>query len=80
MKAALFSLLATTLTGSATLASGRPFDAADFIALAFALVLIAWTIDQYSRKPRELTRVRPIHLPVAPETCRPVRSSQRLAA
>ena len=80
MKTALLSLLAATLIGFATRASGRPFDAADFVALSFAFVLAAWTIAQYSRQPRELTRSRPLRLPVAPDAGRPARQPQRLAA
>ena len=63
MKTALSSVLTATLLGIASIASGRPFDAADFIAIMFATGLVAWTVEQYSRKPRLLTTVRPIRLP-----------------
>ncbi|MDI1320422.1 MAG: hypothetical protein PSW75_09565 [bacterium] len=62
MKTALISLLTATLLGLASLASGRHFDAADFTAILFTTGLVAWTIDQYSREPRELHR--PIRFPV----------------
>ncbi len=60
MKTALISVLTATLLGFASLASGRPFDAADFTAIAFTTGLVAWTVAQYSREARPLTRVRPI--------------------
>lgn len=64
MKTALISVLTATLLGFASLASGRPFDAADFTAIVFTTGLVAWTVAQYSRETRPLTRVRPIRLPV----------------
>ncbi|HVZ66223.1 MAG TPA: hypothetical protein VG936_16775 [Lacunisphaera sp.] len=80
MKTALTSVLTATLLGVASYASGRPFDAADFSAIAFATGLVAWTVEQYSRSPRELSRARPIHLPVnfARRTVEP--TVKRLAA
>jgi hypothetical protein len=64
MKTALISVLTATLLGFAALASGRPFDAADFTAILFTTGLVAWTIAQYSRQPRALSVNRPIRLPV----------------
>lgn len=64
MKTALLSVLTATLLGFASLASGRPFDAADFTAILFTTGLVAWTIEQYSRPPRILVMIRPIHLPI----------------
>jgi hypothetical protein len=64
MKTALASVLTATLLGFASLASGRPFDAAEFTAILFATGLVVWTIEQYSRQPRVLTAARPIRLPV----------------
>lgn len=64
MKNALASVLIATLLGFASLASGRPFDAAEFTAILFTTGLVAWTIEQYSRQPRRLTFARPIRLPV----------------
>lgn len=64
MKTSLISLLTASLLGFASLASGRHFDAADFIAIVFTIGLVAWTIGQYSRAPRALTMARPIQLPV----------------
>ena len=64
MKTALISVLTATLLGFASLASGRPFDAADFIALVFATGLVAWTVEQYSREPRVVALARPIPFPV----------------
>jgi hypothetical protein len=64
MKTALTSVLTATLLGFASIASGRPFDAADFTAILFATGLVAWTIEQYSRQPRVLSLARPIRLPV----------------
>jgi len=65
MKTALISVLTATLLGIASLASGRPFDAADFIAILFSTGLVAWTVAQYSHAPRPLSLVRPIRLPAA---------------
>lgn len=80
MKTALISVLTATLLGFASLASGRPFDAADFTAIVFATGLVAWTVSQYSRETRSLTRARPIHLPM-PIRVRPATvSASRLAA
>jgi hypothetical protein len=64
MKTALISVLTATLLGFASLVSGRPFDAADFVAILFTAGLVAWTIDQYSRAPRALSVARPIRVPV----------------
>ena len=64
MKTALFSLLTATLLGIAAVGSGRPFDAADFIAIAFATGLVAWTVAQYSTEPRTLIMARHIYLPI----------------
>jgi hypothetical protein len=80
MKAALSSLLTALLLGVAASASGRPFDAADFTAIAFATGLVAWTIDQYSREPRMLTLSRPVRLPVHPDVRRSPVSTTRIAA
>ena len=63
MKTTLISVLTATLLGFASLASGRPFDAADFTAIVFTTGLVAWTMGQYSRAPRALTIARPIQLP-----------------
>lgn len=63
MKTALISVLTATLLGFASVASGRPFDAADFTAIIFTIGLIAWTVNQYSREPRSLLVARPIRLP-----------------
>jgi hypothetical protein len=41
MKTMILSVLTATLLGFASLASGRPFDAADFIAIMFATGLVA---------------------------------------
>jgi hypothetical protein len=80
MKTALISVLTATLLGFASVASGRPFDAADFTAIVFATGLVAWTVSQYSRESRPLTRVRPIHLPL-PLRARPATvPAGRLAA
>jgi hypothetical protein len=62
MKTALISVLTATLLGFASLASGRPFDAADFTAILFSTGLVAWTVNQYSRGLRPLTVARPIRL------------------
>ena len=79
MKTALISLLAATLLGIATFASGRPFDAADFVSIAFAAGLAGWTFAQYDRTPR-LLAARPIRLPL-PGALRPsAKHIVRLAA
>lgn len=64
MKTALISLLTAALLGLAASASGRLFDAADFIAIAFSTGLVAWTLAQYNAVPRTLSKARPIHLPI----------------
>lgn len=74
MKTSLISLLTASLLGFASLASGRHFDAADFIAIVFTIGLVAWTIGQYSRAPRALTMARPIQLP-ARGNVRPAQST-----
>lgn len=78
MKTALISVLTATLLGFASFAGGRPFDAADFLAIVFTTGLVAWTVSQYSRTPRPLLRARPIRLPV-PLATRSV-AATRLAA
>ena len=81
MKIALISLLVPILLSLAAIASGRLFDAADFIAVTFATGLVAWTIAQYRREPRALTLARCIHLPVNTTASPATRSSimQRVA-
>lgn len=64
MKTALFSVLTATLLGFALIASGRHFAAANFTAILFTTGLVAWTIDQYNRAPRQLTAPRSIRFPV----------------
>lgn len=61
MKTALISLLAATFVGLVSTASGA-FDAAHFISALLATGLVAWTLEQYSREPRPLTKARPIRL------------------
>jgi hypothetical protein len=80
MKTTLVSLLTATLLGFAAFVTGRSIDAANFVAIAFALGLAAWTLEQYSRTPRPLTRARPIHLPVTPDAGHPVNQARQLAA
>ena len=80
MKTALISVLTATLLGFASLASGRPFDAADFTAIIFTLGLVAWTVDQYSREPRPLLRDRPIRVPTSMPTRVTVSKAHQLAA
>ncbi len=80
MKTALISVLTATLLGFASVASGRPFDAADFTAILFTLGLVAWTVDQYSRVPRPLMRVRPILLPAPSQARAKAAHLPRLAA
>jgi hypothetical protein len=80
MKTALISVLTATLLGFASLASGRPFDAADFTAILFTTGLVAWTVNQYGRELRPLTVSRPIRLPVAVRSATLAVPSARLAA
>ncbi|WP_157772190.1 hypothetical protein [Lacunisphaera limnophila] len=80
MKTALISVLTATLLGIASLASGRPFDAADFTAILFSTGLVAWTVEQYSRVPRSLMSRRPIRLPVALRAASVATPAQRMAA
>ncbi len=78
MKTALITLLTATLLGFASYASGRAFDAADYIAILFATGLAAWTIDQYGREFRPLTLARPIRLPLGRTV--PAVAAKRIAA
>lgn len=80
MKTALISVLTATLLGFASLASGRHFDAADFTAIMFTTGLVAWTIGQYSRAPRALSPVRPIHVPIRASSSAAKVPAIRLAA
>jgi uncharacterized membrane protein YoaK (UPF0700 family) len=80
MKTTLISLFAATLIGFASIATGRSFDAADFIAISFAVGLAAWTIEQYSRQPRPLTYARPIRLPISPAVQSARAQAQKMAA
>ena len=80
MKTTLVSVLTATLLGLAAVASGRPFDAADFTAIIFATGLVAWTIDQYSRAPRVLHLARPIRFPRHLRVHAAVAPADRLAA
>ena len=81
MKTALIALLIPILLSLAAVASGRLFDAADFIAVTFATELVAWTIAQYRKEPRALTLAKCIHLPVKTSASPATRSSitQRVA-
>jgi len=80
MKTALISLLTATLLGFASFAGGRPFDAADFIAILFATGLSAWTVSQYGREYRPLTLARPIRLPIQPAVATATARAHRMAA
>lgn len=63
MKTALISLLAATLWGLVSSASGRAFDAAEFVSVLFATGLAAWIVEVYSHEPRPLPLARPLRLP-----------------
>jgi hypothetical protein len=80
MKTALISVLTATLLGFASRFSGRAFDAADFTAILFTTGLVAWTIEQYSREPRQLLVNRPIRLPLKVRADRAPAAAGRLAA
>jgi len=80
MKTALVSVLTATLLGLASIASGRHFDAAEFIAIAFASCLAAWTVNQYSRVVRPLDVNRPIRLPLPLRSRALKPAARRLAA
>jgi hypothetical protein len=80
MKTALISVLTATLLGFASLASGRPFDAADFISVLFATGLVAWTVNQYSKEPRPLDVARPIRFPAPLRNRAVAPQASRLAA
>jgi hypothetical protein len=70
MKTTLVSILNATLLGFASFATGRPYGAAEFLAVAFTVALAGWTVEQYTRKPRPLFYARPIRLPIAPQSRR----------
>lgn len=76
----LSSVITATLLGFASTASGRPFDAADFMAILFTSALVAWTVSQYSRESRPLLVARPIRLPAPIRSRVAVSHSRRLAA
>ena len=80
MKTSLISVLTATLLGLASVASGRPFDAADFTAILFTIGLVAWTVNQYSRESRPLLVVRPIRLPAPIKAHGSAAPAQRVAA
>ena len=80
MKTALISVLTATFLGFASLASGRPFDAADFTAILFTTGLMAWTVGQYQFRPRALLLSRPISFPAQRATRRETVAMGRLAA
>lgn len=80
MKTALISVLTAILLGFASLASGRPFDAADFTSLLFATGLVAWTVNQYSRTPRKLILSRTIRLSAVDRIPAVRGANRRLAA
>lgn len=64
MKTFLISFLTASLLGLAVAASDRLFAAVDFIAIAFATGLVAWTFSQYHAPARTFRQARPIHLPI----------------
>jgi hypothetical protein len=80
MKTALISVLTATLLGFASLASGRPFDAADFTAILFSTGLVAWTVNQYSRALRPLHVARPLRLPLPGRKRATAANASQLAA
>ena len=80
MKTILTSAFTATLLDFASRFSGRSFELIDFTAILFASVLVAWTIEQYSREPRLLTVGRPIRFPVNLAPSRAKNSAPRLAA
>ena len=80
MKTTLISLFTATLLGFATFANTQAFTAADFIAIAFAAGLVAWTVEQYSRVPQALDLACPIRLPALPAVHHTVKQTARLAA
>lgn len=80
MKITLISLCTATLLGFAFLANGRTFDAADFITIAFATGLVAWTVAQYSTEPRVLDLARPIRLQAIASVRHAGEQAGRLAA
>ncbi|HWA26700.1 MAG TPA: hypothetical protein VG734_13665 [Lacunisphaera sp.] len=80
MKTALSSILTAALLGSASLASGRPFDAADFMAILFTTGLVGWTVSQYTRSSRPLLAAPPIRMPAPIRPRVAVPQVHRLAA
>jgi hypothetical protein len=80
MKTSLISVLTATLLTLAYVASGRPFDFADFTALLFTIGLVAWTVNQYSREPRPLLVARPIRLVAPSKARRSAAPARQLAA
>jgi hypothetical protein len=80
MKTTLISILTATLLGFASYATDRQFGIAEFLAVVFTVGLVGWTVEQYSREPRSLTKARPIHLPISPEVRPEAARADRLAA
>lgn len=64
MKTTIIAFFTAAFLGLAAAASGRPFDAADIIAVAFTVGLVAWTFAQYSSTPRTLVKSSPIFLQI----------------
>ena len=80
MKTTLITLLTAILLAIAAVAGGRHFDAADFIAIAFVSGLVAWTVTQYTGKPRTLSLARCVCLPVKARVSPATRPDIRCAA
>jgi hypothetical protein len=80
MKTTLVSLLTAAFLVFVSTSDGHSFDVTDFIAVAFTVCLAAWTMAQYSRRPRPLVCARPIRLPVSPGRRQSTASATRLAA
>lgn len=80
MKTALLSVLTATLLGFALFTGGRHFDAANFTAVLFTTGLVAWTIDQYSRTPRQQSADQSLRFPTRAQVRSAKASAIRLAA
>jgi hypothetical protein len=82
MKATITSLITAGLLGFAATLSSRPFDAGDFLAIAFVAGLVAWTVDQYSHKEIDTrSRGKLVAFEASPVPVRAnSRSSDRIAA
>lgn len=81
MKTTIITLFAATLLGFASLISNESIDAAGFLAIAFAVGLVAWAVDEYGREtPLPERRAKTVAFAIHASAPRTGRAVSRLAA